>query len=324
MNTLIQRRQWLVGMMAAGVAWPHATRAAAAFPAGPVTLVVPFSAGGQFDGIARIVGKAMSANLGQPVIVENVGGAGGNVAAGRVARAKPDGHTVLMYGGNIAVARSLYKKLDYDPVEDFAPVSRVSIAPHVIMASPKLGVKSFADLRQRAKSGKLSYGSPGVGTSMHLAFEIVKDHYGLDILHVPYRGGANVMTDLVGGQIDAGIIAVGPALEFIRSGKVVPLAVTSARRSPALPQVPSIDELGMKDFDAGSWSGFAVPRKTPPDVVARLNAAVRAAVDAPEVRRLFEEQSFLPLAGTPAEMQQFVALEARRYAPIIQKLNLAQ
>ncbi|MGV3569935.1 MAG: Bug family tripartite tricarboxylate transporter substrate binding protein [Ramlibacter sp.] len=323
MTPLIQRRQWLVGMLAAGAAWPLAARAAA-FPTGPVTLIVPFSAGGQFDGIARLVGKVMAADLGQPVIVENIGGAGGNIAATRAARARPDGHTVLMYGGNFAVARSLYKKLDYDPVEDFAPVSRVSIAPHVIMASPKLGIASFAQLRERARGGKLSYGSPGVGTSMHLAFEMVKDHYDLDILHVPYRGGANVMTDLVGGQIDLGIIAVGPALEFIRGGKVVPLAVTSARRSPALPQVPSTAELGMKGFDAGSWSGFAVPRKTPAAVVARLNAAVRAAVDAPEVRRLFEEQSFLPLAGTPAEMQQFVALEAQRYAPIIQKLNLAQ
>jgi tripartite-type tricarboxylate transporter receptor subunit TctC len=323
MNPVIQRRQWLVGTIAAGVAWPLAARAAT-FPAGPITLVVPFSAGGQFDGIARLVGKVMSANLGQPVIIDNVGGAGGNIAATRVARAKPDGHTVLMYGGNFAVARSLYKKLDYDPVEDFAAVSRVSIAPHVIMASPKLGVTTFAEFRERAKDGKLSYGSPGVGTSMHLAFEMVKDHYGLDILHVPYRGGVNVMTDLVGGQIDAGIIAVGPALEFIRNGKVVPVAVTSAKRSPALPQVPSTTELGMKGFDAGSWSGLSVPRKTSADVVARLNAAVRAAVDAPEVRRLFEEQSFLPLAGTPVEMQQFVALEAKRYAPIIQKLNLAQ
>lgn len=324
MPTPIQRRRWLMGLLASGATWPLAAQAATPFPTGPVTLVVPFSAGGQFDAIARLVGKAMAADLGQSVVIENVGGAGGNIGATRVARARPDGHTVLMYGGNLAVARSLYKKLDYDPIEDFAAISRVSIAPHVIMASPKLGVTSFAQLRERARSAKLSYGSPGVGTSMHLAFEIVRDHYGLDILHVPYRGGANVMTDLVGGQIDLGIIAVGPALEFIRSGKVVPLAVTSAGRSPVLPQVPSTAELGMTGFDAGSWSGFAVPRRTPPEVVARLNASVRAALGVPEVRRFFEEQSFLSLAGTPAEMQQFVALEAQRYAPIIQRLNLAQ
>lgn len=320
----IQRRQWLAAMMATGATWPLMARAAAPYPSGPLTLVVPFSAGGQFDGIARLVGKAMSAELGQSLIVENIGGAGGNIAAARVARSKPDGYTLLMYGGNFAVARSLYKKLDYDPIEDFAPISRVSTAPHVIMASPKLGVSTFAQLRERAKGGKLSYGSPGVGTSMHLAFEMVKDHFKLDILHVPYRGGANVMTDLAGGQIDVGIIAVGPALEFIRNGTVVPLAVTSAVRSPALAQVPSTAELGMKGFDAGSWSGFCVPRKTPPEIVARLNAAVRAALESPEVRRQFEDQSFLSLAGTPEDMQRFVVLEAKRYAPIIQKLNLAQ
>lgn len=320
----IQRRQWLAAMMATGATWPLMARAATPYPSGPLTLVVPFSAGGQFDGIARLVGKAMSAELGQSLIVENIGGAGGNIAAARVARSKPDGYTLLMYGGNFAVARSLYKKLDYDPIEDFAPISRVSTAPHVIMASPKLGISTFAQLRERAKGGKLSYGSPGVGTSMHLAFEMVKDHFKLDVLHVPYRGGANVMTDLAGGQIDVGIIAVGPALEFIRNGTVVPLAVTSAVRSPALAQVPSTTELGMKGFDAGSWSGFSVPRKTPPEIVARLNAAVRAALESPEVKRQFEDQSFLSLAGTPEEMQRFVALEAKRYAPIIQKLNLAQ
>ncbi|QHE83924.1 Bug family tripartite tricarboxylate transporter substrate binding protein [Hydrogenophaga sp. BPS33] len=324
MHHPIPRRQWLAAMIATGATWPLLSRAATPYPNGPITLVVPFSAGGQFDGVARLVSKAMSAELGQTIVVENIGGAGGNIAAARVARAKPDGQTLLMYGGNFAVARSLYKKLDYDPLEDFAPISRVSIAPHVIMVSPKLGVSSFAQLRERAKGAQLSYGSPGVGTSMHLAFEMVKDHFKLDVLHVPYRGGANVMTDLAGGQIELGIIAVGPALEFIRNGTVVPLAVTSAVRSPALPQVPSTAELGMKGFDAGSWSGFSVPRKTPPEIVKRLNAAVRAALESPEVKRQFDDQSFLSLAGTPEDMQRFVALEAQRYAPIIQKLNLAQ
>ena len=319
MNTRLDRRHCLLGL----IALPLSARAAT-YPSGPVTLVVPFSAGGQFDAIARAVGKAMAADLGQPVIIENVGGAGGNIAASRVARGKADGHTLLMYGGNLAIARSLYKKLDYDPLGDFATVSRISIAPHVVMASRKSGITTFAQLQQQARGGKLAYGSPGVGTSMHLTFEIVKDHFNLDVLHVPYKGGANVMTDLVGGQVDVGVIAVGPALEFIRGGKVVPLAVTSGKRSPALPQVPSVAELGMKDFDAGSWSGLAVPKNTPADVVARLNAAVRNAVAAPDVRRLFEEQSFVASAGTPAEMRQFIQAEAQRFGPIIQKLNLAE
>jgi tripartite-type tricarboxylate transporter receptor subunit TctC len=322
MMTMIQRRQWLASLVAVA-AWPTGTYAAA-YPSSTVTIVVPFSAGGQFDGVARQVGKAMADSLGQSVIIENVSGAGGNIAASRVARAKPDGYTLLMYGGNHAVARSLYKKLDFDPLGDFAPISRVSVAPHVIMASPRLGVSSMAQLQERARTSRVSYGSPGVGTSMHLTFEIVKDHFGMDILHVPYKGGSNAMTDLMGGQIDLAIIAVGPALEFIRAGKVVPLAVTSRDRSQALPKVPSLSEVGMVDFDAGSWSAFVAPRQTPADVVARLNTAVRTALAAPEVRRLFEEQSFMALPGIPEELRQFMQGEARRYAPIIQKLNLAQ
>ncbi len=321
MRPFTARRACLLTLLAAAL--PFASQGAA-FPTGPVTLVVPFSAGGQFDAIARAVGKAMSADLGQAVVIENVGGAGGNIAGGRVSRAKPDGHTLLMYGGNLAVAKLLYKKLDYDPIADLQPVSRISIAPHVVMASKKSAIASFAQLQQQAKGGKLSYGSPGIGTSMHLTFEIAKSHFDLDILHVPYKGGANVMTDLVGGQVDLGIIAVGPALEFIRSGKVVPLAVTSGKRSPALPDVPTLAELGMADLDAGSWSGLAVPKNTPPEIVARLNAAVRTAVSSPEVKKLFDEQSFVNTAGSPAEMRQFVQAESQRFAPIIRKLNIAE
>ena len=328
MKHVLDRRQWLLGL-AAGAATlttpaAHAQRAAGGYPSGPLTLVVPYTAGGQFDTLARVVGKAMAADLGQNVVVENVAGAGGNIAASRVARARPDGLTLLLCGGNFALARSLFRKLDFDPLEDFAPISMVSVAPHVIMASVASGITSFAQMQQQARGGKLSYGSPGVGTSMHLTLEMVKDRLGLDVLHVPYKGGSNVMTDLVGGQIDLGIIAVGPALEFIRSGKVRALAVTSRQRSAQLPQVPSVSELGLSDFDAGSWSGLAVPRQTPPEVVARLNASVRAALNTLEVKRLFEEQSFLAIPDTPAQMLQFLRLEAQRLGPVIQRLNLAQ
>lgn len=328
MNTSLDRRQWLLGL-AAGAAsiaagWPRRAYAATAFPSGPVTLVVPYSAGGQFDALARQIGKAMASDLGQAVIVENVAGAGGNIAASRVARARPDGQTLLLCGGNFALARNLFRKLDFDPMEDFAPISRISVAPHVIMASSRAGIASFSQMQQRARSGKLSYGSPGVGTSMHLAMEMVKERLGLDILHVPYKGGANVLTDLVGGQIELGIIAVGPALEFIRGGKVQALAVTSRKRSARLPQVPSLAELGLADFDAGSWSGLAAPRQTPPEVVARLQASVHAALKTPEVKNLFEEQSFLAIPDTPAQMRQFLLMEAQHYAPVIQRLNLAQ
>jgi tripartite-type tricarboxylate transporter receptor subunit TctC len=324
-DRLIGRRQCLAASLAAAaaVAWPRGARAAASYATGPVTLVVPFSAGGQFDSIARQVARPLSADLGQQVIIENIGGAGGNIAASKVARAKPDGQTLLMYGGNIAIARSMYRKLDYDPQEDLLPVSRISIAPHVVMASPKLGIQNFAQLRERLKQGTpMAYGSPGVGTSMHLTFEIIKDHFGFDIVHIPYKGGANVMTDLVGGQIELGLIAVGPALEFIRSGKVVPIGVTSKARSPALPGVPAFTELGMPDLDAGSWAGLSVPKGTPAVIVSRLNASVATAVRSPELHKLFEDQGFVATPGTPAEMRQFSLQEARRYDPIIRKLAL--
>lgn len=331
MNQPLTRRHWLLGVTAGAAAasagLPRIAHAADGYPSGVVTLVVPYSAGGQFDGLARVVAKAMDAELGRQVIVENVAGAGGNIAASRVARAKPDGHTLLLCGGNFALATILFRKLDFDPMRDFVPISLVSVAPHVIMASKPSGITSFEQLRERAANGRLSYGSPGVGTSMHLTMEMVKDRLGLNILHVPYRGGANVMTDLVGGQIDLGIIAVGPALEFIRNDKVAALAVTSGKRSPQLPQVPqvpSLAELGLQGMDEGSWSGIAAPAGTPAPVIAKLNAAVHAALATPEVKRVFDEQSFTAIAGTPAKMREFLLAEGKRYAPLIKKLKLAQ
>ncbi|MGY8524308.1 Bug family tripartite tricarboxylate transporter substrate binding protein [Paracidovorax citrulli] len=321
MTASIQRRRLILGMAGAAAAWPFLARSEATFPAGPIQLVVPFSAGGQFDSIARQVGKVMSADLKTPVVVENLGGAGGNIAAAKVARAAPNGQTLLMYGGNVAMAASLYKKLEYDPVADFAAVSRVSVAPHVILASKTSGIASFADLRQKAKQSRLSYGSPGVGTSMHLAMEMVKDRFGMDLLHVPYRGGANAMTDLVGGQIDICIIAVGPALEFIRGNKAVPLAVTSAKRSPPLPQVPAIAEFGQPDFDTGSWSGIAVPARTPQAVIDRLNQAVTRGLASAELRKLFESQGFEITPSTPAQMRDYIQRDVKFYEPVLRKLG---
>lgn len=326
------RRQCLAALMATA-AWPLLSPAAAnaansaanpaAYPAGPVTLLVPFSAGGQFDTIARELARPIGSELGVPVIVENIGGAGGNIAASKAARARPDGQTLLVYGGNYSIARELYRKLDYDPVADFAPISRMSIAPHVVMAAPGSGIQSFDQLLKRARGGaRLAYGSPGVGTSMHLTFEILKDHFGFDALHVPYKGGSNVLTDLAGGQIDLGIIAVGPALAMIRAGKVVPLAVTSRQRSPALPQVPAIAELGMPDLDTGSWTGLVAPRKTPQASIDRLNASVATALRSAAVKEMFAQQSFIATPGTPAELWEFNQRETERYAPVIRRLNL--
>ncbi|MET4576260.1 Bug family tripartite tricarboxylate transporter substrate binding protein [Ottowia thiooxydans] len=320
----INRRRMLQRLGAgAAIAAPVWSHSATPYPTGPVTLVVPFSAGGQFDSIGRAVALAMAADLGKPMIVENTGGAGGTIAGGKVARAKPDGQTLLLYGGNLATAGDIYKTLDYDPLNDFQAISRLSLAPHVIMASPASGITSFKQLRDKLNSGaKLSYGSPGVGTSMHLTFELVKQQMGLDVLHVPYKGGANVMTDLIAGNIDLGIIAIGPALSFIKNKKVVPLGLTSKARSKVAPEIPSLSELGVTDLDTGSWAGLSAPKATPAHIVERLNQSAHRALQSADLKRMFEEQGFVATPTTPAQMKQFSVQEAKAFSAVIRNLKL--
>ncbi|MFG5777845.1 Bug family tripartite tricarboxylate transporter substrate binding protein [Comamonas sp. J-3] len=309
--------QWLAAGAATGLpVWSEAA-------AGPVTLVVPFSAGGQFDTIGRAVALAMGAAMGKTVIVENIGGAGGTIAASKVVRAKPDGQTLLLYGGNLATAGDMYKSLDYDPLNDLQPVSRLSIAPHVIMASPRSGITTFAQLQTKLKNGaKLSYGSPGMGTSMHLTFELIKQQLGLDVLHVPYKGGANVMTDLIAGNIDLGIIAIGPALNFIQNKKVVPLGVTSKERSKVVPGIAALSELGVTGLDTGSWAGLSVPKATPEAVVGQLNQAALQALQSASVKQLFAEQGFIATPSTPAQMKDYAVQEAKAFGPVIRNLQI--
>ncbi|WBX88166.1 Bug family tripartite tricarboxylate transporter substrate binding protein [Achromobacter mucicolens] len=308
----------------AAIAPAQAAGAAAAYPEKPIRLIVPFTAGGQFDYIARLVSVPLGKELGQTVIVENVGGGGGNLGGAKVASAAADGYILLEYGGNFAIAKHLSPKLTYDPIADLAPVSGLSIAPHVVLVNSALPIKTFAELQAYAKAhpGKLSYGSPGVGSSMHLTFETIQQHFGLDAVHVPYRGGSNALNDLAGGQIDVGIVAVAPAMPFISSGKIRPLAVTSEERAGSLPDVPSIAELGFEGFDSGSWAGIAVPKGTPPAVVDRLNAAIRHVMADPQVVQALESQSFKSIAGSPADMGKLIEQESARYGPLIQRLGL--
>ena len=298
--------------------------AATPYPDKPIRLIVPFSAGGQFDYIARLVAVPLGKELGQTIIVENVGGGGGNLGGAKVANAPADGYTLLEYGGNFAIAKHLSPKLTFDPIADLKPVSGLSIAPHVVLVSSALPVKTFGELLAYAKAhpGKLSYGSPGVGSSMHLTFEAIQQHFGLDAVHVPYRGGSNALNDLAGGQIDVGIVAVAPAMPFITSGKIRALAVTSAQRAASLPDVPTVSELGYAGFDSGSWAGIAVPKDTPPEVVDRLSAAIHRAMQDPQLLEALQSQSFTPIAGSPAQMRQRIDDESAHYGPLIKRLNL--
>lgn len=298
--------------------------AQAEYPARPITLVVPFSAGGQFDFLGRLVASSMSKNLGQEIIVENVSGGGGNVGGAKVANAKPDGYTLLQYGGNLAIAKDLTSNLAYDPVGSFIPVAPISIAPHVVLMNNSLPVKDFKDLVNYAKAhpDRINYATPGVGTSMHLTFEEIRELFDFPATHIPYRGGSNALNDLASGQVQLGIVAVAPALPFIQSGKIRALAVTGESRAPSLPDVPTISELGHQGFSSGSWAGIAVPKGTPQAIVDRLAKAVSAAINDPQVSKRLEELSFTPLQGASADLKARIDDEARRYGPIIAKLGL--
>ncbi|MCD0504913.1 Bug family tripartite tricarboxylate transporter substrate binding protein [Bordetella petrii] len=319
-------RPWLAtaALIAGLAALLPAPARADSYPDRPIRLVVPFTAGGQLDYIARLVSDPLGRELGQNIIVENVGGGGGSIGGAKVANAPADGYTLLEYGGNFPISKHLTPKLSFDPIGDFVPVGGISLSPHVILVNSSVPIHNMEELvaYSRANPGKLSYGSPGVGTSMHLTFEAVKQHFGIDALHVPYRGGSNMINDLAGGQVGVGIIAVAPAMAFIEGGKVRPIAVTSAERAPSLPQIPTVAEAGYPGFESGSWGGIAVPKGTPPEIVSKLNQALVRAVNQPDVQKALQSQSFKSIAGTPAQFGQLIEDESNRYGPLIDQLGL--
>jgi tripartite-type tricarboxylate transporter receptor subunit TctC len=310
-------------MLAAGAMLSCAALACAAgkYPDKPVKLVVPFSAGGQFDIAARMLAQFASKELGQAVIIENVPGGGGNIGAAKVAGAAADGYSLLTLGGNHTIAQALYAKPGFRIDTDFTPISMVTVAPHVVLVNAALPVNTFPELVSQSKRnpGTLSYGSPGIGTSMHLTFEMIKANYGMDILHVPYKGGANMLADLAAGQIKVGIVALAPAKEFISTGRIRPLAVTSKTRSPALPDVPSLSELGYPSLDAGSWMGLAGPKNLPPDIVRRWNGIVHAFLADPASKAKLEEMAFRLTPTSPAEFDKLLRAEVDTYAKVVRE-----
>jgi tripartite-type tricarboxylate transporter receptor subunit TctC len=299
----------------AGSVWP-----ADRYPDKPVKIVVPFSAGGQFDIVTRMLAQFAAKDLSQPVIVENSPGGGGNIGAAKVAASPADGYTLVSLGANHAIAKALYAKPGFEVTTDFTPISMVTVAPHVVLVNTALPVHTFAELVSYAKShpGTLSYGSPGVGTSMHLTFEMIKANFKMDdVLHVPYKGGSNMLTDLAAGQIKVGIIALAPAKEFIKAGRIRPLAVTSKARSPALPDVPSLAELGYPSLDAGTWMGLAGPKNLPPDIVKRWNTIVHAFLTDPTTKTKLEEMAFRPEPSTPEQFDKLLKTEVATYGKAV-------
>ncbi|HVZ44308.1 MAG TPA: tripartite tricarboxylate transporter substrate binding protein [Ramlibacter sp.] len=319
----LSRRTALLTLGAA--AFATGSRAQPAWPARPVKIVVPFPPGGTTDILARSIAPELSKAFGQQFVVENRAGAGGNVGAEIVAHSPPDGYTLLMGTvGTHGINRALYAKLPYDPIKDFAPITLVAGVPNVMEMQTErakaLGIDNVRDFIRYAKAhpGKLNMASSGSGTSIHLAGELFKSMAGVFMVHVPYRGSAPALMDMVGGQADVMFDNLPSSLPHIKAGKLKAFAVTSRERSAALPNVPTIEEAaGLKGFDATSWFGLLAPAGTPGDIVNRIQQEVAKALQAPEVKEKLLSQGAIPSGNTPTEFAKHIEAEHRKWAQVV-------
>ncbi len=296
--------------------------AAHAWPDQPVTLVVPYTPGTGIDLIARQLSARLPQALGQPVIVENLAGASGNIGSEKVARARPDGYTLLVQVNTLVMNKSLYSTLAYDPVADFAPVTLTSWGTLLLVTNPQ--AQKAATLQQfvaaaKARPGQLTYATPGVGTPHHLSMALLMQGTGIEMLHVPYKGTAGAVTDLLGGRIDAMFLPVHVALQHIQAGKLKALATGSGQRLPQLPEVPTLAEAGAAADNVDMWYGVLAPKGTPPEVVARLQKEIAAVLKSPEVAKSFEAQGMVPASSTPAEFGALIRKDAQRWAAVVKK-----
>lgn len=317
-----QRRALTIAVLAAGVlaSVPFVAQAQAAFPSKALTIVVPFSAGGTTDILARVVGQYMSKDLGQPVIIDNRPGAGGNIGAQMVARAAADGYTLLMGTvGTHAINQSLYKKMPFDPIKDFQPLTRVALVPNLLVAHPSQPFKTVKELIAHAKAnpGKVNFASSGSGTSIHLSAEMFNQMAGVDMQHIPYKGSAPALNDLLGGQTAIMFDNMPSVIGHVRAGKLRPIAVTTPQRSRALPDVPTIAESGVPGYSATSWFGLLAPAGTPAPVVARLNASILKALADAEVKKKFAEQGAEPHGEKPEQFAEFIRSETAKWGQTV-------
>ncbi len=291
------------------------------FPDKPIRMVLPFPPGGPTDLVARVLAQKMSDQMGQQVVIDNKPGANGNIAAELVAKANPDGYTVLYNTSSIALSATLYKKLNYDVKTDFAPIALTAVIPLVLMTHPSVPAQNLQEFVQHLKAnpGKVSYGSAGNGNITHLGAFLVLQQKGLQANHIPYKGSVPALTDLVGGQTQFMTDTVNSALPFIKDNKLRAIAVTSLKRTQVLPSVPTLNELGMTGFEVGAWQGLLAPAKTPPEVIARLNAEFTKALASPDVRAKLAGQGADPLGSTPAEYGQYLRSEIDRFAQVIRQ-----
>jgi tripartite-type tricarboxylate transporter receptor subunit TctC len=290
----------------------------------PLRLVVPFTPGTGIDMVARTVGPRLAERLGRPVVVDNRAGASGNIGTEAVVRAPADGATLLVSVNTLVMNRSLYPQLPFDPVKDLMPVSLTSWGQLLLVTPPKTGFRTAADLVAAAKArpGRLNYASPGVGTPHHMSMELLKQTTGVFLTHIPYRGSAQAVTDLLGGQVDAMFLPIHVALPHIRSGRLVALVIGSDKRHALLPDVPTLAEAGVGKVNMDMWYGIFAPNGTSPELVARLNRELREILALPEVRTAFQTQGMDPATSSPEEFRQLVARDAERWAALVKRQNI--
>jgi tripartite-type tricarboxylate transporter receptor subunit TctC len=308
------------GVLAAALSMFAPCAAATDFPQRAIKLVVPFPPGGGADKLARTIMPKVEAQLGQPIVIDNRPGAGGNLGAEFVARAEPDGYT-LLYGtnGTHSINATLYRKLNFDPVNDFAPVSRMTSIAAMLIVDPKLAATSVAELIRYAKEhpGKVNFASAGNGTTSHLAGELFKTMAAIDIKHVPYRGGALAVTDLIGGHVQMMIDVMPNAYPHAISGKARALAVSTAQRFAGAPDYPTIAESGLPGFEASAWDGILAPAGTPRAIIDRLNAAIGNALRDPAIVEVLHKLGAQPVASTPEEFAQHIATSTTKWATVV-------
>ena len=322
---LPHRRQFL--HLAAGAAAlpfaPHIARAQA-YPSRPVRLIVPYAAGGGADTIARLVGSRLGERWGQQLVIENRGGAGGNIASEAAARSAPDGYTLYLAGEFHSTNLFTYPKLNYDPVVDFAPVSLVVQYPTVIVVPSSSPAKTVSEFIAHAKanSGKLTMATPGYGTGSHLAGELFKREAGIQLTHVPYRGAAPALQDVITGRVDSFFNNIAPVMPLINEGKVRALAVTTAKRTPAAPDIPTVAESGMPGFDVPGWYAFFVPARTAPDIVRKMYTDTVATLAEPKIKSRLEELGLVVIGSTPDALGTYLKSEMTKWGPVIREANI--
>lgn len=319
MNRILTR---LATAVAAALAFTTSA-SAQDYPNRPIRMIVPFPAGQASDTISRLVGEELAKALGQPVVVENRPGAGGNVGSEAGARAAPDGYTLTVATAALPISRHV-RRLNFDPAKDFAPVTLMTVTPLVMIARPDLPANSVREVIAYGKAhpGKLTFASSGVGTSHHLSGELFKSLAGIDMLHVPYQGSPQAHIDLLGGRVDVMFDNIVPVTPHITQGRLKPLAVTTPERAKSQPNIPTMAEAGMPAFEAVAWFGLLAPAATPSPIVDRLNREVNAILKRPEITERLASMGAIVVANSPAEFGRFMQAEIDKWGPVVQRANI--